>query len=101
MPPDPQCTIEWFYEDYRAIWLYHRDDMPVERFEALCREIAEGSQHAETIADLTAVIERAATVHDLVVRTYPGPSRADPLRQTFRVGVFLEAPFDWPPASES
>jgi hypothetical protein len=101
MPPEPQCTIEWFYEGYRAMWLYHRDDMPVDRFEALCREIAEGSQSAQTIADLTAVIERAAASQSLVVRVYPGPSHSDPLRQTFRVGVFLEAPSEWPPADES
>lgn len=98
MPPEPQCTIEWFYEEYRAIWLYHRDDVPIETFEALCREIAEGSETAETIADLTAVIERAATTQDLVVRMYPGPSHEDPLRQTFRVGVFTEPPVEWPPA---
>lgn len=101
MPPEPQCTIEWFYEAYRAIWLYRRDDVPVDRFETLCREIAEGSGTAETIADLTGVIERAATTHNLVVRAYPGPSHSDPMRQTFRVGVFTEAPPVWPPGDES
>jgi hypothetical protein len=101
MPPEPQCTIEWFYEGYRAIWLYHRDDMPLDAFQAMCVEVAQGSETAETIDDLTAVIERAAAAHKLVVRVYPGPSQADPARQTFRVGVFTEAPPEWPPADES
>jgi hypothetical protein len=99
--PEPQCTIEWFYEGYRAIWLYRRDDVVLDAFQAMCVEIAHGSETAETINDLTAVIEGAAMAHNLVVRVYPGPSHADPLRQTFRVGVFTEAPPEWPLADES
>jgi hypothetical protein len=51
MQPEPQRSIDWFYEGYRAILLYHREDVPVKRFEALCRDIARASGTAETIAD--------------------------------------------------
>lgn len=98
--PEPTLTIPWTYEGYRAVWLYQAKDVPNDAFEVFGRGVGEASQRAETVDDLAAVIEDVATAQDLVVRQYPGPSHIDPTRLTFRVGVFKEAPVEWPPTEE-
>ena len=95
--PRPSCTIDWWYEGYRQVWLYRSEDLPIDTFNAFCREVAEASQRVETVDTLTTAIKAVANACCLVVRTYPGPSRFD-LGDTFRVGVFKEAPPEWPPA---
>jgi hypothetical protein len=100
MPPEPTYMIPWTYDGYRALWLYQAGDVSDDAFEAFSRAVGDASLNAETVDDLTAAIEEMATSHSLVVRQYPGPSHSDPLRNTFRVGVFKEAPTQWPPTED-
>ncbi len=93
---EPACRIEWFHDGYRAVWLYDGTN-DWDRFEGLCRAIGLASADEHTLAALTAAIEQAARDAKLHVRVYPGPSHADPLQTTVRVGVFAEPPPDWSP----
>jgi hypothetical protein len=91
---EPSCTFEWFHDGYRSIWLYDgtKDDP---RFNHLCHAVGHASAEATSAEALTDVIERLAGDANLHVRVYPGPGHDDPLRDTFRVGVFTEPPVNW------
>jgi hypothetical protein len=96
---EPTCTIEWFHEGYQSIWLYDGTEGDT-RFEDVCYAIGLASADADSVTALSDAIERAATDAKLHARLYPGPSHADPLRNTFRVGVFTEPPAEWAPPDD-
>lgn len=87
---EPSCKIEWFYEGYRAVWLYDGTGMSAEDFREVCIEVAHAIEGAETVPDLTAAIEQAVARHKLGANVHPGPSHLDPLQQHVTVGVFAK-----------
>jgi hypothetical protein len=90
---EPNCTIEWFYDGYRSVWLYDGTKGSA-RFRDFCHALGLASGDAKSVEALTTAIERLAADTNLHVRVYPGPGHDDPLRNTFRVGVFVEPPAD-------
>jgi hypothetical protein len=96
---EPTCKIEWFYEGYQSVWLYDATGGD-KRFKDFCIKLGSASVDAHSVAALGDAVERAATDMNLHVRSYPGPSHADPLRITFRVGVFIKPPAEWIPPDD-
>lgn len=84
---EPWCKIEWFHEGYQAIWLVDGTDASPEDVRAICIKMAEASQGAETVTDLSLAVERVASSLSLVAKVYPEASHSDPACLHVSVGL--------------
>ena len=81
---EPKCKIEWFYEGYQSVWVYIEGEADLHD---LCGAIAEAIQEAHDVAAVDRAVESVALGRGYTVETYPGPSSADPLALTVRIGL--------------